>query len=321
MFVLTLGVQAQDIHFSSVGFNPMFYNPAMTGFMNSKFRVSTIYRNQWQTVSRGYNTFFASFEAQPYTSLDNSFGIGCGIGFTSDVAGSLSFGEKDIAVSVSSFFALDRDNKNYISIGVQGCSKGWGMNLSNAEFNNQGNYDDNITYESLNTYDFSLGISFQSAKDENHLFSTSVALFHINTPQLSRFENGDGYLHRRLFSTISYTFPLKNERLLFNPQIFYQHQHNFNEILFGGDLLIKLKDAIFTTEILTIGMYVRNLESVVITPKFKYNNFMAGVAYDVNLSKLSKVSKTYGAFEFWLSYAFNPIYQRQKQTKIPCPIF
>ena len=290
--------------------------------MKNTFRVSTIYRNQWQTVSKGYNTFFASFEARPYMSAENGRGLGIGLAFTNDVAGSLSFGEKDIMIAASYFFALDRRQKTYISVGIEGMRKNWSMNLSNARFNPQDMYNDDITYQELNTYDVSLGFSVQHAEDEEHQLNISAALFHINTPSLSRFKDGDVRMHRRLFANASYLFPLKySDRLGLNPQVFFQHQHNYNEFLFGSDLLIKINDAVFTSEILNIGLYCRNLESVVISPKFKYNNLSTGMAYDVNFSKLSKVSKTYGAIELWISYAFNPLYNKQKQTKIPCPIF
>ncbi|MGP1515215.1 MAG: PorP/SprF family type IX secretion system membrane protein [Bacteroidales bacterium] len=312
----------QDIHFSSVGFSPMFFNPAMTAFMNNTFRISTIYRNQWQTVSKGYNTFFLAVEMQPYLSIDNSKGVGVGFAFTKDVAGSLSFGERDIMVSTSFFFALDRNKKTYLSLGLEGMRKNWSMSLANAKFNQQGQYDDDITYSQLNTYDFSLGISLQHAKDEQHLFNTSIALFHINTPSLSRFKDNKIYMHQRFFANLSYLFPYAtNEYVSINPQIFYQHQHSFNEWLVGADVLFQLRDAIFISQIFTIGLYCRNLESIVISPKFKYNNLITGMAYDVNISRLSKVSKTYGAIEIWLSYSFKPFFNRQKLTKIPCPIF
>jgi hypothetical protein len=87
--------KAQDIHFSSINANPMFINPASTAVMNSTFRISTIYRNQWSSVSDGYNTFISSFEIQPYVSNDDSKGIGLGVMFMSDVAGSLSYGERE----------------------------------------------------------------------------------------------------------------------------------------------------------------------------------------------------------------------------------
>lgn len=322
LFILIKQGWGQDIHFSSVGFNSAFFNPAMTSFMNNTFRLSTIYRNQWQTVSPGYNTFFASVEMQPYLSLDNDKGVGVGLSFTNDVAGSLSFGEKDISLAVSYFFALGRNNKTYLLFGLQGMRKNWSMDLTNAQFNHSGTYDDNITYPHLNTYDISIGSALQYAEDEKHLLSISIALFHLNTPSLSRFSDNDTKMHRRLFANTSYLFPFKDyERISLNAQIFYQHQHNYNELIFGSDLHLTINDAIFTNQTFVVGLYCRNLESIIICPKFKYNSFNAGMSYDVNISRLSKVSKTYGAVEFWISYAFTPLLNRQKQTKIPCSIF
>ena len=315
-------MKGQDIHFSSIGFNPMFFNPAMSGFMNSRFRVSTIYRNQWQTVSKGYNTWFASFELQPWIDRDNSHGFGLGIGLTSDVAGSLSFGEKDIAISGAYFFALDKKNENYISFGVEAIRKNWSMNLTNAEFNRERLYDDDICYQDLNTTDISLGIAFQQSKDENHLLSIGLALFHINEPSYSRFANKeDSYIYRRLYANISYMMPTAMEGLNINPQIIFQQQHNFNELLVGTDCLIDLDKAIFTKKIFSFGLYLRNLDAIALTPKFRYNDFLAGLAYDVNISKLNKVSYTYGAVELWLSYSFSGFNYNKQITKIPCPIF
>lgn len=300
----------------------MYFNPSMTGFMNSTFRVSTIYRNQWQTVSKGYNTFFSSFEFQPFTNRDNSKGIGLGIGFTSDVAGSLSYGQNDICLSMSYFFALDRRNHSFISMGLQVARTKWSMNLSNARFNRDNIYDDNIRYENNSTFDISCGFSYQNAIDDEHLFSIGAALFHINRPSISKFADAEEYLHRRFYGNVSYMMPCNKDRISINPQIVFQHQHNFNELLIGNEFLIDLDGAIFTKKIFSGGIFLRNLDAIVLMPKFRYNDFVAGIAYDVNISKLNKASKTYGAMELWLSYSFNIFASYNKQiTKIPCPIF
>ena len=312
----------QDIHFSSTSFNPMFYNPAMTAFSNEKFRFSTIYRNQWQTISPGYNTFFSALEFQPYFSSANSMGIGLGISFANDVAGSLSYGERDFAISSSFFKSLDRNDRTYLSIGVAVMHKNWSYDISAIQFNPNNIYDDNITYDNLNTFDANLGFSFQYAKDEQHLFSIGASIFHLNTPSFTYIKDNENYIHRRIFTNISYLFPIKNsENLTLNPKIFFSHQHNYSEILAGTDLNIKLIDAIFTTQILSCGLYMRNLDAIIISPSFRYNNFFVGMSYDVNISRLNKVSHTYGGVELWISYSFSPYYSNQKQTKIPCPIF
>ena len=56
----------QDVHFSSFDANPMLLNPANTAFGSNLFRAGTIYRNQWSTVSQGYNSYLLTAEVLPY---------------------------------------------------------------------------------------------------------------------------------------------------------------------------------------------------------------------------------------------------------------
>lgn len=301
----------------------MFTNPAMTGFMNSKFRVSSIYRNQWSTVSRGYNTFLASAECQPYIAQSGKSGLGIGLSFTSDVAGSLSYGEQDIGVSFSCFFTLNRSKTAFLSFGILGQRENWGYNSSQADFNQEGIYNDDIRYEDLTTYSLSFGSMFQYNLSEDNQFQAGASIFNLNEPSLSYFDNSTdkSKIHRRYSLTSSYMFAC-NDRYSVRPQIQVNQQYRYNEFIVGSDFIIKLDDAIFTQNIFSIGVYVRNGESIIFSPKYKYNNFLAGLSYDVNISALSKVSKTYGAIEFWLSYSFDPVYYgKHKNTKIPCPIF
>ncbi|MBQ9311925.1 MAG: PorP/SprF family type IX secretion system membrane protein [Bacteroidales bacterium] len=316
-------IKSQDIHFSSLNFNPMFTNPSYTAFMNSKFRVSSIYRNQWSTVSKGYNTFLASVEYQPYLSSNSRSGIGVGLMFVNDVAGTLSYGEQDIGLSLSYFLALNRDKNSYISIGVSAKKDTWGYNSSNADFNREGIYDDDIRYEDLSTYSFASGLSFQYSPTNDKQFQLGVAMFNINEPYLSYFEskNSVDKIHRRYSLNASYMFAT-TESFSLKPQLLINQQYKYNEFIIGTDFIFNLTDAIFTSQIFSMGVYLRNTESIILSPKYKYNNFLIGLSYDVNVSKLSKVSNTYGGLELWLSYSFDPIYKyKNKNTKIPCPIF
>jgi type IX secretion system PorP/SprF family membrane protein len=320
LFLLTTVGKAQDIHFSSINANPMFINPASTAMMNSTFRISTIYRNQWSSVSDGYNTFLTSFEIQPYVSNDNSKGLGLGVMFMSDVAGSLSYGEKDLSISASYFLALDREKNYYLSFGVQASRKNWGYSLANADFSQDISNNEAILLDDLNTYDISLGSMWQYSKDDNHLLQINVAAFHLNEPSLSFFDDKTLVLHRRYLASISYLFPY-NDLYSIRPQILFQKQYNNNELVVGGDFIFNLSDAIFTTQNFSLGLFYRNSDAIIICPKYRYNNFLAGMSYDINLSKLNKVSHTYGGVELWLSYAFSPVNNKRINTKIPCPIF
>lgn len=314
--------KAQDIHFSSLNFNPMFSNPSMTGFMNSKLRVSSIFRNQWQSVSKGYNTFLASLEFQPYLSKNNKRGFGVGFCFVNDVAGELSYGEKDISLNIAYFFAINREKSAFVSVGASVGRKNWGYDLSNASFNRTGTYDDNITFDELHTWDFSLGTSLQYNITEKKQLNIGFALFNINESKLGYFETSDKNtkINRRYSTNISYLHDV-SDRISIRPQVLYNNQHKYNELVYGTDFVFDLTGGIFNQQFFSVGLFARNVEAIIISPKYKFNNFLAGISYDVNISGLSKVSHTYGAIEFWLSYAFSPYNVKYKNNKIPCPIF
>ena len=49
-------IRSQDFHLSLYDAAPMFLNPALTGVVDSKFRVHAQYKNQWKIVSfKPYN--------------------------------------------------------------------------------------------------------------------------------------------------------------------------------------------------------------------------------------------------------------------------
>src|SRR5438094_181664 len=52
---------AQDLHFSQYNETPTLINPALTGAA-SNFRLATIYKNQWGSITVPYVTYGAMFE-------------------------------------------------------------------------------------------------------------------------------------------------------------------------------------------------------------------------------------------------------------------
>ena len=62
--LVSLNINAQDIHFSQFYASPLNLNPAMTGVMNCTDRLTLSYRNQWASVlkSNAFNTFTASYD-------------------------------------------------------------------------------------------------------------------------------------------------------------------------------------------------------------------------------------------------------------------
>ena len=54
--VLTLGVKAQDPHFSQFFSSPLTLNPAFTGKFNGTWRLAANHRDQWPSIPKAYVT-------------------------------------------------------------------------------------------------------------------------------------------------------------------------------------------------------------------------------------------------------------------------
>jgi hypothetical protein len=53
----------QDLHFSQYNENPSLINPALTG-VNSVFRASAVYKDQWRSATVPFKTFGVSIESK-----------------------------------------------------------------------------------------------------------------------------------------------------------------------------------------------------------------------------------------------------------------
>ena len=56
LVLLPLLVKGQDFHWSLIHLNPVYLNPANTGFAKKKNRVTGIYRDQWRAAPVPYST-------------------------------------------------------------------------------------------------------------------------------------------------------------------------------------------------------------------------------------------------------------------------
>lgn len=290
--------------------------------MNDKVRLSSIWRNQWATVSDAYNTLWASVEVQPFLSRNGNCGVGLGVSYTSDLAGELSYGERDFAASVSCFFSLNKENNAFLSVGVGLGRKSWSYEMGAMRLNREGTYDDNVAYDELHTLDLSAGVGLRYQDREERQLEVGLSVFNINQSKLSYFASTQTTqkIDRRFCASASYYFSC-SDLMGLRPKAVFNSQRKYREAIYGADLVFKLQDGVFVSSLLSLGLMLRNTEALIICPKYRYNSFSAGISYDINISGLSKVSHTYGAMELWLSYSFSLNKIEYKNNKIPCPIF
>lgn len=298
----------------------MMLNPASTAFGSGMFRAGTMYRNQWSTISNGYNSYLLSFEVMPYKNRIRRDGIGLGINFMADVAGSLSYGQQNIGLSLSYFKAIDINKDHYISFGIVGNTSSWNYNLTNSIFGRFPEDNEGILLNNIRTYDIGLGAHWQIKANETHYLQTGASILHINQPNLSYYENSDVFLPMKFNFYVSDVITIKYDHSI-SPSIFFQNQKKFTELIFGADYNINISETSFDAKIISFGGYYRAIDAFIVMAKCRFNNFNAGISYDINLSRLTPASKTYGGVEIWLLYSFNPFGYKRLKTSIPCPAF
>ena len=85
----SIGLGAQDIHFSQFYASPLTLNPAMTGFLNGDCRAGVMYRNQWKSVTVPFITISGAYEHK--FLMNNGDQVGAGVVVVSDQSGDANF--------------------------------------------------------------------------------------------------------------------------------------------------------------------------------------------------------------------------------------
>lgn len=322
--LIALSIQGQDVHFSSINANDMYLNPAKTAFNNTDFKVATAYRNQWQTVStNGYNTTLFTAEARVLSSKKYRHSLGLGVGFVSDVAGTLNFGQRQMFVNLSYNKQIEKRNNHFVSIGVQLSNNYWSYDPTNADFGQQQSDWEGILLSNLSYNDIALGLHWQIEPADLQAVSAGIAVFHLTQPGLTFMDElniGDLRLKPRYYGYANYYFPTSDVSKIQISASASAQNDNY-EILLGGEYLIDMSNTIFDQNNIGAGVYYRSNDAIILTLKYQYNNINVGLAYDVNISGLAQVSNTYGGLEIYLTYGFNRFSYNKKIRTIPCPTF
>ena len=217
-------------------------------------------------------------------------------------------------VSLSYFKAIDQNKEHYISFGIIGNTSSWGYNQSNSIFGRYPEDSEGILLNQIRTFDIGLGLHWQIKANETHSLQAGTSLLHINQPSLSYYENSNINLPMKFNAYVSDLIAINYDNSI-SPTIYFQNQSKFMELIIGMDYNINISETSINQQIISLGAYYRALDAMIIMAKYKQNNFSCGLSYDINLSRLTPASKSYGGVEVWLLYSFSPNgYKRSKNN-------
>lgn len=314
-------MRAQDVHFSEFNETPLHLNPAYTGLFDGIFRISLHYRNQWASMGSPYKTAAGAFDL----GIGNPKGparMGIGAFFYQDKAGDSQLGTFQGALSVSGM--VKANDYNTICAGIQGGYAQRSATIASLQWESQyinGAYDPNASANEGNLLtsfpyvDFAAGVGYQYRSVSGNLVGKDVfelnvgaAMFHINKPEQKFHGGGAEELPRRICLHAHARIDMPGTAWSLRPSVTFNTQGPGKEFLIGGAVRYRIKNGtkitnFFSESGIGFGVHYRWKDAVIPQIYYDLGDFFIGLAYDVNVSKYSAISKYQGGWEVTLRYA------------------
>ncbi len=321
---VTNSLQAQDIHFSQFFNVPGNYNPADAGRFDGDYRVSSVYRSQWRTVTVPFQTFGLGADAN---KLVPGRPVGTGLAFYRDQAGDGQFTTTQLNLSGSYLLPFMKDSTQNISVGLQmGITNKsldfdalrWGNQFDGVSFDPTLNSNEFFQTERNTVFDFHIGVRHYKKFSDKLKLASGLSLYNL-TFQDQSFLGEKVPLFTRTNVNLQANYQY-NEKLLLKPAFNLSSQGKFSEVIFGAAAQYDLTEPKGVKQAVGGGMFYRSGDAGYLYFEVLYDQWQAGVSYDFNLSDLRVASNGRGGIEFTLVYIFKKFRPRIVGGRV-CPDF
>lgn len=323
----------QDIHFSQFYETSILRNPSLTGIFNGDYKVGVVYRSQWSSISKPYQTAVVTAETRvPIRGEANDF-LSIGLMSYYDKAGSISLQTLSLYPAINYNKSLSADKNTFLSVGFTGGMIQRSFDPSKATFDNQ--YQNNRfdpTYASgevlpdpsFTQWDVGAGTSLNgtTGQDNNINYILGVAGYHFSEPKYSFYSDRNINIAMRWNINAGLSVQA-SEVFSYQLHANYMNQGSYNEIIAGG-LLGWNKMAYSSSQVLFSllgGVFYRVGDAVIPTVKVRYQGLSFGFSYDATVSSLTPASNLRGGFE--LSLVQTGLFRDPKfqKSRTLCPHF
>ena len=314
-FSLFTSTRAQDFHFSMLDLDPMLFNPAYSGFFDGTGRFGVVYRNQWASVSKPFQTLSATAEFSLTRSNRSMNGLNMGLWLTTDREGTLNYGSTSAALVMSYFQSLNHSGSHILSAAIE--AGGGQVGFSTEEIV-MGDPSEQFERTRAPYPTIGAGVAwFWQVSDELYT-KVGMAMRNINEPDISYLGMSDTRLMRRLTAYARAEWRAAPQWGVL-PVVGYQRQGTFSEMVFGCDARWYLRESQHDYLALSAGLLGRMGDALAINLAMLWRDWTFAFSYDANISRLATASHTIGAFELGIVYM---IHKKDYHTRaLPCPIF
>ena len=324
LLVMTLSfssLRAQDIHFSQFYNSPFNLNPGLVGQFNGAYRFIGNQRTQWRSVTTPYSTLGLSADARHLRLADGLLNKLDGKPFQTDWNIGLSFftdkaGDSHLKTNVINL-VLGKEipaGNGVISPAIMIGYTGMNIDYSSLNYDNQWTgivYDpsinpgENYARSSRGYFNLNLGTVYQMRKSRHEVLTAGFSLFNLTNPKQSFFDDGYVKLDPRFNMHGQYQFPVAPLWDL-EPMIMFASQGTYKELNFGGLAHYTLQDLSWSQRSIYFGAMGRARDAGYIIGGIKYDDWEAGISYDINTSNLKPASSGKGGFEISVIYLIPP---------------
>jgi type IX secretion system PorP/SprF family membrane protein len=293
-----------DPHFSQFYAYPLWLNPGLTGAVDGDYRVTGIYRSQWNNVMTPFVTSGFSIDAATKKNLN------LGANFLNQSAGDAGYKYLNAYATVAySGVKFGHEKNQQIAMGIQVGFLSRRFDPSKFQFGDQWNpitgYNpgatsaDIISKTSSSVFDVGAGISYNDNSPTKKVnFFGGFGAFHLTKPE-DPFVSGviKKFLPIRLSFHLGTSIVL-SELASITPNILYVQQGNAREEMLGLYARLKANETVD----LLFGANYRFNDAICPYAGVSFQNFVFGVSYDVNNSDLGKAANGTNSIELSLSW-------------------
>jgi type IX secretion system PorP/SprF family membrane protein len=295
-----------DPHFTQNYTYPMYVNPAMTGGSDGDYRVSAVYRSQWGSVGNPYRTTGLSFDTRTNKN------IALGVNVMNQSAGDGGFNYFNTYASVAYTGVKFGKNDNHrivfamqagiINRHVDQSKFKWGEQWNPITGYNASNATtENFAKTSATTLDIGAGaLYYDASPDKKANVFGGLSFFHLNKPSDPIVSSESVVLNTMPLRYIAHggvSFNLSDLATVV-PHFLYMQQGNAKETMLG----IYVQRTVNEETDVMFGGYYRHKDAVAPFVGVDYKNFLIGLSYDVNTSKLGAMTRNINSFDLSFSY-------------------
>jgi type IX secretion system PorP/SprF family membrane protein len=330
LFLLTCSLQlvtsshSQDIHFSQFFEAPLYRNPALAGIVNGDYRLQTVYRSQWNSITNAYKT--TSVNAEYKLPVKNDDYLTLAMQVFHDKAGTTNLTTTHVLPALNYHKSLSTERSMYLSVGFMGGYVQRKIDRSkittNSTYEGLGDGEDALI-PTYGYWDGSAGLSLntQLGDNQDNNLVLGAALHHFIRPKSSFYNNAAVAINPKWVFSADVRFGL-NEQAYLTMHNDYLQQGSYSEKLTG--IIYTHKIGAYTDEpdfTIGAGGFLRWGDAFIPTMQLAYKPFALSMSYDVNVSKLAATTYGQGGYEMSLTYVGFLDRDNSSANAVLCPRF